>query len=456
MDNIFQKPKGLRFHILAIGGIGMSGIANMLLDKGASISGTDLQENYLTENLRERGALLKPIYELSQMPNVVIVSSAIAQDNEELLFAKKMGIPVYHRALALGRLVEGKKVIAITGSHGKTTTTSLIAWMLLGLGLDPDFYIGGILKDVGKNARAGRGRIAVIELDESDGTVFSFSPDICVITNVDREHIDFYKKEDVQKRLYRKFIETNSKCRFFLGKNSPISWESILPVKLENVDFYPDKGLIDVISYSPSNGFLSDIELGVHGKSAFIRLPLIGRHNAFNLAGCLSVADYLGLDVEAAIDILEKFPGVERRMDVFYKGDVLLIHDYAHHPREIKATLDALKGYSGGSRIIAVFEPHRYTRFSGLWDEFIRAFESADTVLCTDVYSASEAPIEGVSPDSFVDKLKEQGKNALHMPAVSQLEQLINKGDIVVFMGAGKAKDYAKEFTKLIKRQLWN
>ncbi len=457
--DIFDDVKNYRFHVLAMGGIGMSGIANMLLDRGASVSGSDLRENSLTAGLKARGAVFKPIYELGYIPDAVIVSSAIAGGDRELLFAKEKGILILHRSSALDLLVRGKKVIAVTGSHGKTTTTSLIAWVLLQAGHDPDFYIGGVLKGVNRNAASGKGRIAVVELDESDGSVFSFSPDVCVITNLDREHIDFYRDEASQKRLYRDFIYGNESCRFFIGKHSPINWDFLYDNESipSNASFYPDESNVMVLDTYPVGEFSSYVKASVNGAEYEAHLPLIGGHNAYNLSACLAVADFIGLDINQAVKAVESFPGVERRMDVFFQGDVLLIHDYAHHPREIKATLEALKGHFSNRRIVAVFEPHRYTRFAGLWNDFAISFDPADAVFCTDIYSASEDPIDGISPDSFVSLLKSRGKASAHVRDVMSIKEGVRKGDVVVFMGAGRAKDYAKDFIKMVsRRENWN
>ncbi len=439
----------MHFHILAVGGIGMSGIARLLMQQGYSVSGNDINHSYIVKELEQEGLIFSNLGDVVKHKKVdaVVVSSAIKDNNPELLLAKQLGLPIYHRAQMLNLIVkEGRTVIGVTGAHGKTTTTALLSWILIQLGYDPLFYIGGILKEIGLNAYMGKGDFAVLELDESDGSFTLFHPEIMFITNLDLEHIDFYKTKDNLIRFFRDYITKSSNTKFILGFNSRIGSQD-LGEDMDNLWDLNKTGRFLPVTYKICSDFsmrgqILDV---LSNKMLYIQAGLVGEHNLYNIAGVLNLCSLLGVDIDEAIASIERFPNVQRRMDIYLHSPVTVIHDYAHHPEEIRKTLSAIRDVIKDKRLVVVFEPHRYSRFSAFWEEFKSAVSIADVVFSTPVYSASEDRLTGIDNFNFCRQI---GKPAVAMQdySLELLKQQVEDGDCVVFLGAGKIINLAKEF----------
>lgn len=434
------------YHFIGIGGIGMSGIAHLFLKHGFRVSGSDLKENRITEELKSLGAKIFIGHDGKNIDgqDLVVYSSAIGEDNCELRQAKVSGIALIKRAEALALLMQEKTAITVAGSHGKTTTTSLISYMLLEAGLNPTVAIGGILKNIKANACLGSGEFFVAEADESDGSFLSYSPKYSIITNIDHEHLDHYHNFDNELAAFDSFIKRTQKggCVF-------ACWDD--PNLLKMVKAYQGKhlffGLKDTADIYAKNisfkGLSSDFDCYFKNKLlGRFHLSLGGRHNISNSLAVIGLGLELGIDLGCIRKALEGYQGAGRRLETKFKSDkYLVIDDYAHHPSEIKATLEAIMNL-GAVRKIAVFQPHRYSRTQLLMDEFARAFENIDYLIITDIYAASEQPIEGINAKKLLEKIKRHTKNkeVLYLPKEQILEHLlgiIRKDDLVITLGAG-------------------
>lgn len=439
--------KKYHIHFVGIGGIGMSGIAELLLNLGYTVSGSDLKSSDITERLKRLGGVIFRGHTQENIADadVVVVSSAVAENNPEIKAARQVSIPVIPRAEMLAELMRLKYSVAVAGAHGKTTTTSIIAAVLDKGGLDPTVVIGGKLKSIGTNARLGDGEFIVAEADESDGSFLKMSPAIAVVTNIDREHLDFYRDlEDIQ-AAFLKFIDRIP----FYGlavlclDNEPI--QALLPDIQKRYTTY---GMSTQADFQAKNvtfeGLKSrfsvyqlDRELGD------IQLNLPGIHNVYNAMASVAVGIELDLPfatIKAALDTLE---GVQRRLEIKGEvGGVSVIDDYGHHPTEIKTTLQAAKEAWPDRRKVVVFQPHRYTRTRALFDEFTRSFYQSDILVVLPIYSAGEKEIIGVDSPSMCDGIRQHGhKEVVCMEgiteAVVELKQLLKPGDILLTLGAG-------------------
>jgi len=437
-----------RLHFIGIGGIGMSGIAEVLLNLGFDIHGSDLSLSKTTERLRSLGADIKIGHAAENLNNadVVVTSTAVSTDNPEVREAHRQGVPVIRRAEMLAELMRLKYGIAVAGTHGKTTTTSLLATILGDGGIDPTVVIGGRLKSISTNAKLGAGEYLLAEADESDGSFLNLVPTLAIITNIDPEHLDHWTGG--MEQMKTAFTDFANKVPFYgcsvLCLDHP-TVQSILP-KLEKR--YLNYGFTPQADYRASNIRLMDgrvefsfSRFGEHWGT--IVLNMIGRHNVQNSLAALAVADEIGVPMEVAAASLESFQGVGRRFEI--KGEVngvLVVDDYAHHPAEIQATLVAARE-SYRRRMVVLFQPHRYSRTRDLMADFATCFHEADVVLVTDVYAASEQPIEGVSAKSLVDEIRKRGHHAVDYIAggenawVDALVEHVRPGDMVLTLGAG-------------------
>ncbi len=442
----------MHIHILAVGGIGMSGIARLLLQMGHSVSGTDISHNYIIDDLVRQGLILDDLLEVvkNRKVSAVVRSSAISDDDPQLVLARDIGIPVYHRAEILQAIFKSTRVIGITGAHGKTTSSALLAWVLHELGYQPSAYIGGVVKGINSNAWLGMGDLSVLELDESDGTFSLFSPEIMFIPYLELEHVDFYQDEAGMAEFFRNFILQRKETRFIFGLGSKLGKEF---AGFDNVKFV-EEGRYLPLRFEVLGDFSMQVEILDRREETILsqRLPLVGVHNVRNVCGVLQVCDMLGIKAKDALRAMASFPGVARRMDVLLKGEIIVVHDYAHHPTEIRTTLEAIRQVIGNKRMVAVFEPHRYSRFSAFWSEFMSALVPADVVLITPIYSASEDPIPGISPERFALELN----RTMSIPAYAMLSYDLDEvraatrsGDCLIFLGAGKVYSLAKDFVKL-------
>ncbi len=446
----------MRFHILAVGGIGMSGIARMLLQLGHRVSGTDRERHYIVDDLIKAGLEFISLSQALSRGKVdaVVTSSAIGDDDAELRLAKRVGLPVYHRVEMLEIILRMQKIVAVTGAHGKTTSTALLSWILHYAGLNPSAYIGGILKEVNTNAWIGVGQWAVAELDESDGSFMKIKPDVVFIPTFELEHIDFYHTEEALVEKFGGYIQNNPQAKFLFGINSLLAQRSFSG--LDNVLFQENLRFVPV-----SNKVFADLSMEAviwdrqKEEEIVFKCPLIGEHNLRNLCGVFQVCMWLGIDLPVVISAVEQFPGVKRRMEKFSSArkDLLIIHDYAHHPTEIRAVLSSIRMAIGDRRMVVVFEPHRYSRLRGFWDEFAYSLSQADILLCTPVYSAGESKINGIESEEFVEScLQLTGQKGYAMSGynLDELRAAVNKGDCVVFLGAGPIYRFAKDFVNAL------
>ncbi|MFA5093066.1 MAG: UDP-N-acetylmuramate--L-alanine ligase [Candidatus Omnitrophota bacterium] len=434
------------YHFIGIGGIGMSGIAQLLLKSGYKVSGSDLKENQNTDELKSLGATIfmghaaKNIIE----QDVVVYSSAISSDNPELCQAKALGKTLIKRAQALAALMQDKKAITVAGSHGKTTTTSLVSYMLLEAGLRPTVAIGGVLNNIQSNACLGNGDYFVAEADESDGSFLNYSPTYSIITNIDREHLDYYHNFENEIQAFKTFIKRTEKDGVIF-----ICYDDLNLLKL--VSAYKGKCLTFGLKpgadiYATNivfNGLSSEFDCYVK-KQLLGRfcLSLGGKHNISNSLAVIALGLELGIDLEFIRKALAGYQGAGRRLETkFCNNQYLVLDDYAHHPCEIKATLAAIDNLKGKRKIV-VFQPHRYSRTQLLLDDFAQAFDQADYLIITDIYAASEKPISGVNAEKLLSRIKENFKDkvAIYLPKediLNHLLEMISKNDLVITLGAG-------------------
>ena len=458
---MYKKTKHI--HFVGIGGIGMSGIAELLLNLGYTVSGSDLRSSDITRRLEQLGGT---VYQGHQAENiagadVVVSSSAVADDNPEILAAKEEQIPVIQRAEMLAELMRLEKYgIAIAGSHGKTSTTSLVASILAEAGLDPTVVVGGKVDCLGgSNARLGEGEFLVAEADESDGSFLKLSPVIEVITNIDLEHLDYYRDLDHIKETFLQFI----------GK-IPFYGAAVLCLDDENIaELLPQIQRRKITYGLTEQADLHAAKIKVQGCSneftvyyrgtelGRIRRNSPGRHIIYNSLAAIAVALELEIEFAVIAKALSRFEGVQRRLQV--KGEkqgILVVDDYGHHPTEIRATLDAVRDGWPDRRLVVAFQPHRYTRTRGLFDEFKTAFHRADVLVLTDIYAASEEPIEGVHSEVLLEAIKRHGqRHAYYHADLSTLPRYlldsIREGDLVLTLGAGNILRVGEELLDLLE-----
>jgi len=436
-----------RIHLVGIGGMGMSGIAEVLLTLGYAVSGSDLKASPITQRLSNLGAKVYEGHRAEHVhgAHVVVVSSAVRRDNVEITEAHRLKIPVIPRAEMLAELMRLKYGIAVAGAHGKTTTTSLVASVLGAAGLDPTFVIGGTVKHAGSTARLGRGEYMVVEADESDRTFLLLAPVVAVVTTIDREHLDQYHTLEEIQEVFTQFA---NRVPFYgsviLCLDEP-NVQAILPGVKRPVITYGTSSQADlVISDIELRGLESEFRLKFRGDDlGSFHLPAPpGIHNVRNAAAAAAVALYLNIPADLVRAGLEKFTGVGRRFDV--RGVVngtTLIDDYGHHPAEIRATLEAARGCRY-ERLLVLFQPHRYTRSQHLWDDFCLAFNQADVLVMTDIYAANEAPIPGISGEALADAIRAAGhKQVIFRSSMQEgIEYLLHEarpGDAILTIGAG-------------------
>jgi len=435
-----------RIHFIGIAGTGMSALAYIFAEKGYEVSGSDIQENISTIRLKAKGVKIYNGHHKKNLKgvDVVIVSSAIPPENEEYLAAKEKNIPILHRSELLGELTKEKKSIIVSGTHGKTTTTSLIGLVLENNRVDPTIIVGGEVEDIGGNAKLGNGDYLVAEGDESDGSILKLFPFILVVTNIDNDHLDYYKDLGKIKETFLNVIDKIPQNGKVLLCSECDNIKSIIPYinkefytyGFDNADFIAN--IINITPYgSEYVAYFRGEEIGK------VKLKIPGKHNVLNSLSALATAKILGLDIDLTIKALEKFNGVQRRIQLkgILENNVLIFDDYGHHPTEIKATLLTLKLYN--RRIVVVFQPHRYTRTFYLYRDIAEALTLADVVILTEIYSAGEKPILGVSAKKIYEEIK--GKrpdfNIYYVEnltdAASTALDILRDGDILLTIGAG-------------------
>jgi len=458
---MYRKTKHI--HFVGIGGIGMSGIAELLANLGYHVSGSDLNRSRITERLGELGCTVYQGHNRDWIEgaDVIVASSAISDTNPEIAAARELNIPVVMRAEMLAELMRLKKYgIAIAGSHGKTSTTSMVSWIMARAGLDPTIVVGGKVDCLGGNAKLGEGEFLVAEADESDGSFLKLSPVIEVVTNIDFEHPDYYRDIEQIKEAFLKFID---KVPFYGAVILCLDDEhiaEILPrisrrvitygvthqsdIYAENIEYREGCSRFDV--------FKDGVELG--------RVEIVqpGLHNVYNALASIAVGIELEIDFAVIAGALAEFAGVQRRLQV--KGEaagITVVDDYGHHPTEIRATLSAVKQAWPEKRLVVMFQPHRYSRTKGLFKDFQTCFHQADLLVMTDIYAASEKPIEGIDSVTLLEKIRQHGqRNATHVADVERLAETVverlEPGDLVLTLGAGNIVRAGEDLLALLEK----
>lgn len=446
-------------HFIGIGGIGMSGIAEVLSNLGYKVQGSDINENSNTKRLVEKGARIYIGHKAENLGDaeVIVVSSAVKRDNPELMAARENHLPVVRRAEMLAELMRLRSCVAIGGTHGKTTTTSLVAALLDAGGFDPTFINGGIVNAYGTNARLGAGKWMVVEADESDGTFVKLPADIVVVTNIDPEHLDHYGDFDLAKLAYIQFVENIPFYGFaVMCIDHSVVQQLVGRIEDRRIITYGENPQADVRLFNLHHkGIRTTFELAyTNRKTGLTRvisnlsIPMPGHHNALNATAAVTVALQLGVHDDDIRKGLANFSGVKRRFT--HTGDwngVTIIDDYGHHPVEIAAALKAARNVAEG-KVIAVVQPHRYTRLLSLFNQFCTCFNDADIVVVADTYAAGEQPIEGAMQEDLVQGLKAHGhRHVLPLSGAGDLARLIKEtsepGDLVICLGAGSITQWA-------------
>jgi len=451
-----------KIHFVGIGGIGMSGIAEVLLNLGYQVSGSDLRESEITLRLTGMGAVIGYGHRAENVAgaDVVVTSTAVRSENPEVVEAHRLLIPVIPRAEMLAELMRMKYGIAVAGTHGKTTTTSMVATLLVHCGIDPTAVIGGRLDAFGSNAKLGKGQFLVAEADESDGSFMHLSPTIAVVTNIDADHLDYYSGLAEIRDTFVQFI---NKVPFYglavICLDDPQIQAVIPQVKKRFVTYgltsQADIRATDLRHDGLRSSFVvhyHDQELGPVG----FRMP--GRHNVLNALAAIGVALELGLPFRTIAEGLADFGGVQRRFQIHHDQDgVMVVDDYGHHPAEIRATLAAARA-GWDRRVVAVFQPHRYSRSRALFDEFVTAFYQADQVIVMDIYPAGEDPIPGVDAARMVEGIAGHGHRDVRYLAGPEevLEYLVGavrEGDMVITLGAGNVWQVSDRLTRQLREK---
>jgi len=469
-----------QIHFVGIGGIGMSGIAEVLLNLGYKVSGSDLKSSAVTQRLAGLGAMVFEGHRAENISGaeVVVTSSAIAGENPEVLEAHRLRLPVIGRAEMLAELMRLKYGIAIAGMHGKTTTTSMVAAVLAGGGLDPTVVVGGRVDALGSNARVGKSHYLVAEADESDRSFLKLSPILSVVTNIDREHMDCYRNMRDVKKTFLEFMDRVPFYGMIVACNDDAMLRRLLPeVRRRTVTYGTKRGSDFLIKLganensqvsrqeqagngAPDSGPLSRFRVSYQKKDLDVfTLRVPGVHNVLNATAAIAVGVGLDVDVEAIRAALDQFRGVDRRFQLRGRAaGVSVIDDYGHHPTEIKATLAAAR-QCGFRKIHVVFQPHRYSRTRDLMGEFVTAFGSADSLFVLDIYAASEKPIEGISGELLAKAIREKGGHAAEYvssfaEAASAAAAVAEEGDMILTLGAGSVSQLGPMIIEKVKEKV--
>jgi UDP-N-acetylmuramate--alanine ligase len=455
---MFKKIKHI--HFVGIGGIGMSGIAEVLLNLGYKVTGSDLKESDTTERLKKLGGGIFIGHNAGNIasPHVVVISSAVKNDNVEVIAAREKQIPVIPRAEMLAELMRLKYGVAIAGAHGKTTTTSMVATLLAAGGIDPTVVIGGKLNSLGSNAKLGQGDFLVAEADESDGSFLKLSPTIGVVTTIDEEHLDYYKDIHEIKAAFLAFI---NKVPFYgvsiLCLDQP-HIQALIPFVQKR---YLTYGMSSQADYQAREVSLrplgSTFKVLNHTRDlGLFELSVPGEHNINNSLAAIAVARELDVDLEVIRKALKEFSGVQRRFQIKGEvGGILVVDDYGHHPTEVKATLAAAA--SGMERrVVVVFQPHRYTRTQHLLEDFFTAFNQADALVVMDIYAAGEKPIPGVSGQALYEGIRKHGHKDVTFISdrekiVEHMVSVLKRGDLMITLGAGDVWKLGEQIVERLK-----
>ncbi|MFR1671538.1 MAG: UDP-N-acetylmuramate--L-alanine ligase [Candidatus Gastranaerophilaceae bacterium] len=449
--------KRQKYYFIAIGGVGMSGLAKYLLENECEVAGSDICDSKYIDKLRKLGAQVHIGHNADNVPAdaIVVASTAIKENNPEMLRARELGLTVYHRSDVLAEISKwGKFFLGYSGTHGKTTTSGLCSYVLERAGLKPSYVVGGIIPEIGMNAHCQDGKFFAAELDESDGTIVKYCPNICVVNNLEADHLDFYK--DGLKSIletFEKFISNMSDDSVVLVNNDCEATKSLSGHKTMTFGFNDADYTAKNVVFSPEY-----TTFDIYYKGEFLtdlKIVLRGKHNVYNALSVLASLHQAGVDISLVKEHFATFTGMGRRFQkVGEFNGITLYDDYAHHPTEIKATLSSAEGMSG-KNVIAVFQPHRYTRLQNLWNDFLNSFGGVDRVVVTDVYAASEAPIDGINSKKFTEELSQR----ISVPCeyisgnmnevAKKLYPSLKKNDVVIGLGAGTITALGKELLSL-------
>jgi UDP-N-acetylmuramate--alanine ligase len=449
-------------HFVGIGGIGMSGIAEVLLNLGYRVSGSDLRETDITRRLIELGGTIAYGHAPENLgtADVVVTSTAVKTDNPEVVEAHRRLIPVIPRAEMLAELMRMKYGVAVAGTHGKTTTTSMVSTVLSRAGIDPTVVIGGRLDSIGSNAKLGQGKFLVAEADESDGSFLKLSPTIAVVTNVDADHLDYYQDLDEIRRTFVDFINKIPFYGLAVLCLDDVNIQGLIPqVKKRFVTYglstQADFNAVDIEHCAERTTFTVCYQGERLGQMS-IRMP--GRHNVLNALATVAVARELEVPFDEIAEAFRDFCGVQRRFQPKYEGQgIMVVDDYGHHPTEIRATLAAARA-GWERRVVAVFQPHRYTRTQALFEEFVTSFYQADHLVVMDIYAAGEAPIPGVEAQKLAEDIAGHGHRDVHYrpdfdTAVEHLLEQVREGDLVLTLGAGNVWQVGEELARRLRER---
>lgn len=462
--NVPEMRRVRRIHFVGIGGAGMAGIAEVLLNQGYQVSGSDIAENANTQRLRQLGAKVAIGHNAAHVAtaSVVVVSTAIHKHNPELLAAQELLIPIVRRAEMLAELMRFRHGIAVAGTHGKTTTTSLLASIFAEAELDPTFVIGGLLTSAGSNARLGNSKYLIAEADESDASFLHLQPMVAVVTNIEADHMDTYEGDFG--RMQDTYIDFLHNLPFYglavMCTDDPVIQSLLTRVGRQIVTYgFNSEADVRAVQFNQV-GHQSRFTVLRKGKDPLsIELNLPGRHNALNALAAIAVATDEGIEDGAIVAALAKFAGIGRRFQQYGAfacddGDVLLVDDYGHHPSEVAATIQAAKAGWPERRLVMCFQPHRYSRTRDLYEDFVDVLSDVDSLIMLDVYSAGEDPVAGADSRSLCRSLRQRGKlDPVYVKEVQQvparLAELIQPGDIVLTQGAGNVGGLAKLLNEL-------
>lgn len=449
-----MRFKNSKFHFVGVGGIGMCGLAELLFRMGAHVTGSDASESANTLRLKKLGVQVYIGHEASHvgLADVLVYSSAISNQNPEILFARANGIPMIPRAEALAEMMRLKRGIAIAGTHGKTTTTSLVSSIFIEANSDPTIAVGGRLENIGSTAVLGQGEWFIAEADESDGSFHKLLPEISVITNIDSDHLDHYRTFENLKQAFLDFaLKTPFYGQVIVCGDDPMIREIFqnYPKKIVSYGFGShndyqlkgEKGIYEVL-FSDTKKSLGKFEISMPGQ-----------HNALNALAAIIVALSAGLSFEKCVTGLKKFKGVDRRFQLKgSKNNIQVFDDYGHHPTEVKATLSAFREKFPDQNVIVLFQPHRYSRTQSCWHEFTQCFSQCNQILLTDIYAAGELPIEGIHSKRLVDEIQHSNKEYLAKDEqlVLKVKSRLKSGDIFVTLGAGDGWKVGQSILELL------